>query len=54
MLVHEIDTSHCLNEEPKRFVLRQTFPFGNLQEEVTLWNILHHKVVVLSILEMAV
>ena len=50
IFVHEINTSNCLYKEPKSFVLGEALAFRDLQEEITLWNVLHDKVVVLRVL----
>jgi len=41
VLVHKVDTGDCLNEEPECFVLRQSLPLRNLQEQVSLGDVLH-------------
>lgn len=54
VLVQEIDTNYCLNEEPKSAVFIETLALRDLQKQVALWDVLHDKVVVLAVLEVRV
>ena len=54
VLVQEIDTGDCLDEEPKSAVFVETLALWNLQKQVAFRDVLHDEVVVLSVLEVSV
>ena len=54
MFMHEINSSHSLNEIPKCVSFIEAFIFGNSLEQVLFLNIFHDKVEMFAILQVGI